>query len=166
MATAKDKRDFIGAALALRPDALRHVLISASGLRKEMRIKRAGWTKHRFDATALALAREGVITLHQHDHPQELAPAERVQMIADDRGIHYVGFVIEAEAVTMGADLLKACEKVADDLAPDDGRFENFAAAITSAEPVGAERVGAPKFSYGRRARRLPALDDPEEEVD
>lgn len=96
--TTEDQKAFLRVAAASRTDALRHVLLSARDVRHQLRQKRSGWTKHRFDTVALALARDGVITLHHHDHPQGLPPAEAAQMIADERDTHYVGFVIEADA--------------------------------------------------------------------
>jgi hypothetical protein len=47
--------------------------------------------KDRFDAAALSLSREGAAVLHHHDHAAALSEEERRQLIADGRGIHYIG---------------------------------------------------------------------------
>lgn len=52
---------------------------------------RAALDKARFDRATLALAREGVVTLHHHDFPSSLPPAERAELVVDERGTHYVG---------------------------------------------------------------------------
>jgi hypothetical protein len=45
-----------------------------------------------FDAAALALAREGAIVLHHHDHPWGLSEQERAQLVHDPvMGLYYVG---------------------------------------------------------------------------
>jgi hypothetical protein len=47
--------------------------------------------KERFDATALALAKEGAVTLHYHDHAASLSAADRDELVEDERGTHYMG---------------------------------------------------------------------------
>jgi hypothetical protein len=47
--------------------------------------------KERFDAAALALAREGAAVLHHHDHAAALDETERRQLVTDGRGTHYIG---------------------------------------------------------------------------
>jgi hypothetical protein len=47
--------------------------------------------KERFDAAALALSREGLAVLHHHDHPAGLSEEERRSLVADGRGVFYIG---------------------------------------------------------------------------
>jgi hypothetical protein len=50
--------------------------------------------KQEFDRLALDLARDGLVTLHQHDFPDSLSDTERAELIADARGTHFVGIAL------------------------------------------------------------------------
>ena len=50
--------------------------------------------RHDFDATALELMKDGLVTLHRHDFPSSLSEDERSQLIADRHGTHYVGIAL------------------------------------------------------------------------
>jgi hypothetical protein len=54
--------------------------------------------KARLDHAALALAAEGKVVLHHHDHPKALPEAERQLLIEDERGTHYVGIAFKRGA--------------------------------------------------------------------
>jgi hypothetical protein len=75
--------------LDVRPDARLRVLVSIADLRR-----RLGWPKPLFDGTVLALAREGAVTLHEHDHPHGLDPSTRAALV-EENGRGYVGLVLE-----------------------------------------------------------------------
>lgn len=75
-------------ALDVRPDARLQVLVSLTDVRR-----RASLPQAVFDAAVLELAAEDAIILHQHDHPAGLSPAERAQLVADERGNHFIGLV-------------------------------------------------------------------------
>jgi hypothetical protein len=64
----------------------RQALLSVRDLRA-----RLGLSKDQFDALALMLMRDGVISLHQHDHPMALSERERQQLVDNARGTYYVG---------------------------------------------------------------------------
>jgi len=55
---------------------------------------RTSFDKERFDSVVLDLEREGLITLHHHDFPAALSPAERAELVSDGRGTHYVGIAL------------------------------------------------------------------------
>lgn len=55
-------------------------------------------SKERFDAAALAVAREGKVVLHHHDHAAALPEAERAALIHDGRGVYYVGIAKRGSA--------------------------------------------------------------------
>ena len=59
---------------------------------------RAGLGKQDFDATALALSREGVLVLHHHDHASALTEAEQQALVRDALGRHYVGVAFRGSA--------------------------------------------------------------------
>ncbi|MCK6548869.1 hypothetical protein L6R52_23695 [Myxococcota bacterium] len=90
---ASERRAFFDAVSSVRPDARLHVLVSIAQVRA-----RLAWSKEPFDRLVLTLAREGRITLHEHDHPSGLAPEERATLVADDAGRHYIGLVLEESA--------------------------------------------------------------------
>lgn len=92
-ARERDRRAFFDAVLSVRPDARLHVLVSIPQLRA-----RLAWPKAALDELALTLAREGQITLHEHDHPSGLAAEERAALVADEGGRHYIGLVLEEKA--------------------------------------------------------------------
>jgi hypothetical protein len=55
---------------------------------------RAGLGKQDFDAAALSLSREGVLTLHHHDHASALSDAEQNALVRDAVGRHYIGVAL------------------------------------------------------------------------
>jgi hypothetical protein len=52
---------------------------------------RVSLDKDVFDATALALSKEGVVVLHHHDYPDSLSASEKRELVQDGRGTSYVG---------------------------------------------------------------------------
>lgn len=52
---------------------------------------RSSLPKERFDAAALALARERKLVLHHHDHPAALSEGERDTLVHGGQGTYYVG---------------------------------------------------------------------------
>lgn len=52
---------------------------------------RAALAKDQFDRVVLALASDGVVTLHHHDFPESLSAGERAELVSDPQGTHYVG---------------------------------------------------------------------------
>ncbi len=64
---------------------------------RELR-ERAGLTKRDFDAAALALSSEGLLTLHHHDHASALSEAEQNALVRDAVGRHYVGVALRGSA--------------------------------------------------------------------
>ena len=77
---------FLSALESLVSDNPRDALHSVRALRS-----RAGLAKQEFDMVAIELAREGVVSLHHHDHAAGLPEAERLQLIQDDRGTYFNG---------------------------------------------------------------------------
>lgn len=87
------KAGFLSATLRRYPNARLHNLLSLAEMRRTLR-----WPKPAFDRIVLQLAHEGALTLHYHDHPSGLSPAERAELVADAQGTHYIGMVWEAGA--------------------------------------------------------------------
>jgi len=85
----REEIDLIAAMKRIESGAERGALITARDLRRA-----AGLGKAEFDRAALELARSGRLVLHQHDYPAGLTPAERDDLIADDRGNYYVGLAL------------------------------------------------------------------------
>jgi hypothetical protein len=50
--------------------------------------------KQRFDEAVLTLAQRGAVILHHHDLPQSLAEGERLGLVRDAQGTHYVGIAL------------------------------------------------------------------------
>lgn len=61
-------------------------LISVRELRSKVSME-----KSEFDQLALELARDGLVTLHQHDFPSSLSEDEQAALIVDARGNHFIG---------------------------------------------------------------------------
>lgn len=61
-------------------------LISVRDLRSKLSME-----KSEFDQLALELARDGLVTLHQHDFPSSLSEHEQAALIVDSRGNHFIG---------------------------------------------------------------------------
>lgn len=55
---------------------------------------RVALEKSEFDRWVLALAKEGIVTLHHHDFPSSLSEAERGALVVDPRGTHFVGIAL------------------------------------------------------------------------
>lgn len=55
---------------------------------------RAALEKSEFDRVALELAKEGIVTLHQHDFPSSLSDSERASLVVDPQGNHFVGIAL------------------------------------------------------------------------
>ena len=64
----------------------RQALLSVRDLRARLAL-----SKEQFDAVALDLMRDGLVSLHYHDHPASLPEAERSQLVQDGRGNYYIG---------------------------------------------------------------------------
>lgn len=70
----------------LNPRADQGALIGVGDLRR-----RAGLSKEEFDRQALALARAGRVSLHEHDFPASLNPERQAGLITDGAGRYYTG---------------------------------------------------------------------------
>jgi hypothetical protein len=77
----------------LERESPRGALLSVRELRT-----RSGLDKASFDRAALALAGQGRVSLHAHDHAAGLAESERRALIEDERGVHYVGIASTPDA--------------------------------------------------------------------
>ncbi len=84
---------FLHALRALTRERRAGALLQVSDLRERTPLDKA-----RFDRIALELAREGLVDLHYHDHPQSLAAADRERLVRDDAGTHYVGIALRPTA--------------------------------------------------------------------
>ncbi len=73
----------------IEPGADRGALIGARDLRRAARLE-----KQAFDQAVLDLARQGRLSLHRHDYPASLSPAEREDLVADGAGAFYVGLAL------------------------------------------------------------------------
>ncbi|MFN6105666.1 MAG: hypothetical protein ACK5EA_14645 [Planctomycetaceae bacterium] len=78
--------DLVSLMRQLNPGADTGTLIGAAELRQ-----RAGLPKEEFDRQAVALARAGRISLHEHDFRSRLSPEEQAQLIHDGVGRYYTG---------------------------------------------------------------------------
>jgi hypothetical protein len=72
----------------LQPLGQRRALVSIRELRRSLTL-----TKNDFDRAVFSLAVKSRVALHHHDFPGSLSPAEREEMVRDDRGTYYVGIV-------------------------------------------------------------------------
>ncbi|MES1175998.1 MAG: hypothetical protein ABUL62_16880 [Myxococcales bacterium] len=80
---------FLEALNQLATDNPGQALLSVRDLRA-----RTGLGKEQFDKLALDLSRQGVISLHHHDHPASLSDLDREQLVRDARGTHYIGIAV------------------------------------------------------------------------
>jgi hypothetical protein len=80
------RTQFIAELTALGAENPRQALLSVRDLRARLALG-----KEQFDALALALMRDGAVSLHHHDHPASLPEPERRQLVQDGRGTYYVG---------------------------------------------------------------------------
>lgn len=87
------RSDFLGALSRMASERPREALLPVGDLRARLAL-----TKDDFDALALELMRERVISLHHHDHPASLTEAERAQMVRDARGTFYIGIAARSGA--------------------------------------------------------------------
>jgi hypothetical protein len=86
LANGDARTQFLAALAALNAENPRQALLSVRDLRSRLALG-----KERFDTLALELMRDGVISLHHHDHPASLSEPERQQLVQDARGTYYVG---------------------------------------------------------------------------
>ena len=86
--------DLIALIRQLEPGADRGALVGARDLRRA-----AGLEKGRFDRTVLDLARQGRLSLHYHDYPASLTPAERDELVTDGNGTYYVGIALRQNSL-------------------------------------------------------------------
>jgi len=84
--TIDGRSQFLAALESLANDNPRDALHSVRALRSRVELR-----KQEFDAIALELARDGVVTLHHHDHAAALAENDRLQLIQDNRGTYFNG---------------------------------------------------------------------------
>jgi hypothetical protein len=81
--------DLVALMKQLNPGAELGTLIGVGELRR-----RAGLTKEEFDRAALALAKAGRVSLHEHDFPGSLTAERRDELITDGAGRYYVGLAL------------------------------------------------------------------------
>ncbi len=93
MAGGAAQADVLNALRQLELESPRGALLSVRELRT-----RSGLDKPSFDRAALALAGQGRVSLHAHDHAAGLAESERRALIEDERGVHYVGIASTPDA--------------------------------------------------------------------
>lgn len=86
LAPSSSREQFLAALSALLAENPRQALLSVRDLRA-----RLSFSKPEFDAVALALSREGSVSLHYHDHPHALSESERDLLVEDARGNYYIG---------------------------------------------------------------------------
>ena len=72
----------------LQPLGQNRALVSIRELRRD-----SGLSRKDFDGAVFSLAHRGRVILHQHDFPASLDPAEREQLLRDERGTYDVGIV-------------------------------------------------------------------------
>lgn len=83
---AAERDGFLSALNALAVENPRQALLAVRDLRG-----RLAMNKGRFDALAVQLSRDGLISLHQHDLPSSLTSSELDQYVRDERGNYYIG---------------------------------------------------------------------------
>lgn len=83
---AAEREGFLSALNALAVENPRQALLPVRDLRG-----RVAMTKDRFDALAVQLSRDGLISLHLHDLPSSLTASELDQFVRDERGNYYIG---------------------------------------------------------------------------
>ncbi len=81
--------DLIGLIRRIEPGADRGALVGSRDLRRAARID-----KFEFDRAVLNLARQERLSLHRHDYPASLSPAERDELVTDGKGTYYVGMAL------------------------------------------------------------------------
>jgi hypothetical protein len=84
-----ERESFIRALRELSAQNVQNGLLPIRDLRARLRLE-----KEHFDRLSLELLRDGVVTLHHHDFPTSLSPAERADLVRDERGTHYVGIAL------------------------------------------------------------------------
>ncbi len=73
----------------VEPGAERGALVSARDLRRVANLEKA-----EFDRAVLALAQQGRLMLHHHDHASHLSEADRDELVTDGAGHYYVGMAL------------------------------------------------------------------------
>jgi len=86
--------DLVALIRQLEPGADRGALVGARDLRRAARLE-----KGQFDRTVLDLARQGRLSLHYHDYPASLTPAERDELVTDGNGTYYVGIALRQNSL-------------------------------------------------------------------
>jgi hypothetical protein len=86
--TAEAERLILEGIVRLQPLGQRRALVPIRELRRLLTL-----TKNDFDRAVFSLAAKDRVALHHHDFPGSLSPAEREEMVRDDRGTYYVGIV-------------------------------------------------------------------------
>jgi hypothetical protein len=77
----------------IEPGADRGALVVSRDLRRAAKME-----KQAFDRAVLELARQGRLSLHQHDFASALSPAERDELVTDGTGAYYVGMALRHNA--------------------------------------------------------------------
>jgi len=85
---AEAERLILEGIVRLQPLGQHRALVSIRELRRLLTL-----TKNDFDRAVFSLAAKDRVALHHHDFPGSLSPAEREEMVRDDRGTYYVGIV-------------------------------------------------------------------------
>ena len=78
----------------VEPGAERGALVSARDLRRVANLDKA-----EFDRAVLALAQQGQLMLHRHDHASHLSAVERDELVTDGAGQYYVGMALRRAEV-------------------------------------------------------------------
>lgn len=78
----------------VEPGADRGALVSSRDLRRVANLDKA-----EFDRAVLALAQQGRLMLHRHDHASQLSAAERDELVTDGAGHYYVGMALRRAEV-------------------------------------------------------------------
>jgi hypothetical protein len=85
--------DLIALMRRIEPGADRGALVVSRDLRRVAKLE-----KQLFDRAVLELARQGRLSLHRHDFPSSLSPAERDELVTDGAGAYYVGMALRQNA--------------------------------------------------------------------
>jgi hypothetical protein len=83
------REEFLGALRQLTSENPTQAVHSVHDLRRRLTMN-----ADQFDKVALELSREGVVSLHHHDHPNSLSELERSKLVRDARGTHYIAIAI------------------------------------------------------------------------
>ncbi len=110
--TAKQLSQFNKALLAVKAENKPNALLSVGEVRAQAHLP-----KSVFDRIALDLAATNLLVLHHHDFPASLSAAERLELIVDPKGTHYVGMALRRpESPTPDSDVDAAILRAAKEL--------------------------------------------------